>query len=115
MSTLAHISVAMRVLVAVVASALLFGWFAVAETCGDTHEPYYKLIGLGSLVVGCVPLVARAVLYARHRPREGSPLPDIAIVVGVIAILLLMHSGQGRPVVHDGCGFAPNMGAGPPQ
>jgi hypothetical protein len=114
MSTLGHVSVATRVLVAVVASALLLGWFGVPEGCGHTHEPYYKLIALGSLVVGFVPLIARAVRYARHQPSAGSALPDIAIVVGIIAILLLMHSGRGRPVVYDGCGIAPDMGAGPP-
>jgi hypothetical protein len=113
MSTLGHVSVATRVLVAVVASALLLRWFAVPEGCGHTHEPYYELIALGSLVVGFVPLVVRAVRYARHQPSEGSALPDIGIVVGVVAILLLMHSGRGRPVVYDGCWSAPDMGGGP--
>ena len=115
MSTLAHVAVATRVVVAVVASTVLFVWLVVPAGCGEHDELRYKLIALGALILACVPLALRAARRARGGAPERGTAWDVAIVVGVTAILLLMQLGPGRRVIADGCGFAPDMSATPTQ
>ncbi|MCU1348785.1 MAG: hypothetical protein JWO56_1815 [Acidobacteria bacterium] len=113
MSSVAHVSVATRVVVAIVACVLLFMWVIVPAGCGPRHELHYKLVALGALLIASIPLVLRAVRGTAGAVPAGRARWDIAGVAAMTALLLFMQWGPGRRVIPDGCGFAPDTGMTP--
>ena len=110
MSSLAHVSVATRVVVGIVGTALLIMWAMVPADCGSHHDLHYKLVALGMLLLASVPLVLR-VARRGNGPIVGPPHWDIATVAAMAALLLFMQCGPGRRVVPDMCWDPSQTGA----
>ncbi len=113
MSAPEHVGVAARVTVGIVAPVVTFSWILKnPANCTPDFDLYFEIAAVGALGVAIVPLALRA--FRRLANDLRALLWDLAFIFGVIAILLFMHSGEGRSVIPDACGFSPGMGDVPP-